>query len=36
MREEGRGRDGLGREGKGERRKDERVGEAARAFETYT
>ena len=31
MREEGRGR-----EGKGERRKDERVGEAARAFETYT
>lgn len=36
MREEGRGRDGLGREGKGEGRKDERVGEAARAFETYT
>lgn len=31
MREEG-----MGEEGKGERRKDERVGEATRAFETYT
>lgn len=32
----GKGWVGKGREGKGERRKDERVGEAARAFETYT